>query len=193
MRDEAYRREQIPTYGSGGQQLALAERSASLLRRSQIGNGLAAVAVLTALAAVLTYGDFYGAFAGRAWTIAVLVCSVLLLGICTFQHVSWQRAIATWRGRSAADLHSLARRSFAAQLASYVVVAVALVTSIVSIVIASWAATSSILLMITMLLMVAAQILAGVQYVRETGPPGALPAHMHKAIESQQHRGPVRS
>lgn len=187
MRDEAYRREQIPAYGAEAQP-ALAERMRPLLRMSQIGNALAVLAVLAALAAVLTYEDFSGESIGRAWTVVAFVASLLLLGICTFQHVSWQRAMAVWHGEGTADLTQLSSRSFAAQIASYVVVALALGASVTSIVIASWLATSSILLMISLLFMLAAQVLAGVQYVRASGPPGALPAHMHKAIESQQAR-----
>ncbi len=185
MRDQEYRRDQIPAYG-GGAQPALAERLRPLLRMSQIGNGLAALAVVAALAAVLTYADFYGDYAGRGWTIAAFVSSLLLLGICTFQHVSWHRAMAVWQGYGTADLAQVSRLSFIAQLASYVVIVIALITSIASIVIASWLATSSILLMIALFLMIGAQVLAGVQYVRASGPPGALPTHMRKAIESQQ-------
>lgn len=188
MRDQAYRRDQIPTYGAGPAQLALAERSATLLRMSRIGNALAAVAVLTGLAAVLTYPDLYGDFVGRGFAITAFVSSVLLLAICTFQHLSWLRATAVWQGRGDADLASLSRRSFAANVASYVIVVIALGASIVAIVIASFLATASILLLISLLLLLAAQILAGVQYVRVSGPPGALPAHMHKAIASQQTR-----
>lgn len=189
MRDQEYRRDQIPAYG-GDAQLALAERLRPMLRMSQIGTVLAVLAVLAALAAVLTYADFYGDFAGRGWTIAAFVSSLLLLGICTFQLVSWYRAMAIWQGHGTADLAQVARLSFTAQLASYGVIVIALITSIAGIVIASWLATSSILLMIALLFMIGAQILAGVQYVRASGPPGALPTHMHKAIVSQEHHRP---
>lgn len=187
MRDQVYRRDQIPAYG-GAAQPALAERMRPLLRLSQIGNGLAVVAVLLALAAVLTYADYYGDFVGRGWTIAAFVLSLLLLAVCTFQHLSWQRAMSVWQGQGSADLAQVSRASFVAQIVSYVLVAGALVSITASIITASWAATSSILSLLSLLFMVAAQILAGVQYVRDSGPPGALPAHMHKAIESQHRR-----
>lgn len=187
MRDETYRRDQIPAYGGGGQ-LALVERGGRLLRMSQLGNALAVVAVLAALAAVLTYPAFEDGV-GRGWAIAAFVCSVLLLAVCTFQHLSWQQAMAVWKGHGTADLEQLGQRSFVAQIVSYVVVAAAVAASVTSIVIASWLATSSVLAMIALFFMIAAQVLAGVQYVRASGPPGALPAHMHKAIASQQRRG----
>jgi hypothetical protein len=186
MRDEAYRRDQIPAYGAAAQP-ALAERMRPLLRMSQVGNAAAVLAVLLALVALLVYSDFYGDV-GRGWTVASFVCSVLLLGVCTFQHVSWQRAMAVWRGQRPDDLERIARASFLAQFASYALIAIALVTTIVSVLTASWAATSSVLLIISLVIMIGAQVLAGVQYVRVSGPPGALPSHMHKAIESQQRR-----
>ncbi len=97
--------------------------------------------------------------------------------------------MAVWKGHGTADLEQLGKRSFVAQIVSYVVVAAAVAASVTSIVIASWLATSSVLAMIALFFMIAAQVLAGVQYVRASGPPGALPAHMHKAIASQQRRG----
>ena len=187
MRDQVYRRDQIPAYG-GAAQPALAERMQPVLRRAQIGIVAAVLGVLLALAAVLTYADFDGGFAGRAWTVTAFIASVLLLVICVVQYLSWQRAMAVWQGRAATDLSQVSRQSFGAHIASYVVVAIAFVFSIASIVTASWLATSSILLVVSLLFLIAAQLLAGVQYVRDSGPPGALPAHMHKAIESQGRR-----
>ena len=56
MRDEEYRPEQIPSYGTH-EQLALAERMRPLLRTTQIGNGFALLAVLAAVAAVCDLSD----------------------------------------------------------------------------------------------------------------------------------------
>ena len=150
MRDEEYRPEQIPTYGSH-EQFALAERMRPLLRMTQVGNGFALLAVLAAISALFTYPtNLYSDNAGRGWAIAALICSVLLLGICTFQHLCWLRAMAVWRDQSQTDVRQLRTFSYAAQLASYLVVAVALWVAIAGIVYAGWLATASILLMLTL-------------------------------------------
>lgn len=188
MRDEEYRPEQIPSYGTH-EQLALAERMRPLLRMTQIGNGFALLAVLAAVAAVVTYPtNLYGEDRGRGWTIATLVCSALLLGICTFQHVCWLRAMAVWRDQSQTDLRQLTTFTYAAQLVSYLVVAVAVWVGLTAIVIAGWFATAAILLLLTLAFMLVAQVCAGVQYVRPSGPPGAPPAHMRRVVERQNAR-----
>jgi hypothetical protein len=182
MRDEEYRPEQIPTYGSH-EQLALAERMRPLLRMTQVGNGFALLAVLAAISALFTYPiNLYSDNAGRGWAIAALICSVLLLGVCTFQHLCWLRAMAVWRDQSQTDVRQLRTFSYAAALASYLVVAVALWVAIAGIVYAGWLATASILLMLTLVFMLVAQVLAGVQYVRVSGPPGTVPAHMRRVV-----------
>ena len=37
-------------------------------------------------------------------------------------------------------------------------------------------------------ILIAAQVLAGVQYLRPSGPPGTLPAHMRRLIDRAQQR-----
>ncbi len=189
MRDEEYRPDQIPSYGTH-EQLALAERMRPLLRTTQIGNGFALLAVLSAVAALVTYPtNPFGGDSGRGWAIAALVCSVVLLGICTFQHVCWLRAMAVWRDQSHTDVRQLTTFTYAAQLVSYLVVAVAVWVGITAIVIAGWFATASILMFVTLAFMMVAQVCAGVQYVRPAGPPGAPPAHMRRVVERQNARG----
>ena len=101
----------------------------------------------------------FGGDNGRGWAIAALVCSVVLLGICTFQHVCWLRAMAVWRDQSQTDVRQLTTFTYAAQLVSYLVVAVAVWVGITAIVIAGWFATASILLLLTLALMLVAQVL----------------------------------
>ena len=96
--------------------------------------------------------------------------------------------MAVWEGRGTADLQQISRSSFLVQIGSYVVVAAAFLAGILAVVNASWLATASILILLALVFMLAAQVLAGVQYVRHSGPPGALPAHMHKAISRQESR-----
>ncbi len=188
MRDEEYQPEQIPSYG-GGEQLALAARMRPQLRLTQVGNGFAVLGVLAAVAALVTYPtNLYGVDAGRAYAVGALICSVVLLALCTFQHFCWLRAMAVWRGQSHADVRQLSSLSYAAQIAAYLVGIAALWVCIAGIVIAGWTATASILLMLALAFMLTAQVLAGIQYVRTTGPPGIVPAHMRRLVERDNLR-----
>ena len=48
--------------------------------------------------------------------------------------------------------------------------------------------TPPALLALALLFVLAAQVLAGVQYLRASGPPGTLPAHMRRLIERSRAR-----
>jgi len=39
-----------------------------------------------------------------------------------------------------------------------------------------------------LVLLLAAQVLAGVQYLRPSGPPGTVPTHMRRMMERQSRR-----
>ena len=150
MQDEEYQPEQIPSYGTG-EQLALAARMRPQLRLTQIGNGFAVLGVLAAVAALVIYPRIlYGDDAGRAYAVGALICSVVLLALCTFQHFCWLRAMAVWRGQSHADLRQLSSLSYAAQIAAYLVGIAALWACIAGIVFAGWTATAAILLMLSL-------------------------------------------
>lgn len=190
MRDEEYPAEQIPGYGSEAQP-AIVARMTPHLRMTQAGTVAAGVAFLAGVAAVVTYPDFtgpdyLGGRSGRVWTAAAAVSALVMLLICGYQLWGWRQAMAVWRGEQHRDLRSLARISWAAHLASYGVVLIALWASIAGSAAASWSATSSILLVVSLASMVAAQVLAAVQYVRDSGPPGTIPAHMRRLIERER-------
>lgn len=188
MRDGEYRPEQIPSYGTH-EQLALAERTRGVLRRTQLGTGLAVLAVLLAVVALLTFPtNLFGQPDGRGWAVAVLVCSVLLLGVCAFQHFSWLRAGAAWRGERDTDVRQLATLSTAAEVLAYAVTVGAAAACIAGAVYAGCFATASVLLLVTVLLMLAALVLAGVENVRSSGPPGTVPAHMRRLVERDNVR-----
>jgi hypothetical protein len=53
---------------------------------------------------------------------------------------------------------------------------------------AGWSAASAGLLAVAFILVLAAQVLAGVQFLRPSGPPGTLPAHMRRLIEKSRSR-----
>jgi hypothetical protein len=186
VRDEGYTDDQIPAYGAEAQP-AIAARMAPHLRLTKIGTAAAVLALAAAIGAVVTYPqfgpDFPSGRAGQGWTVVVVVCAVLMLAICGFQLWGWLRAMADWRDDRHQSLGWVRKVSWGAHLGSYVVVLVALWACIAGCVAASFAATSSILLFLALLFLLAAQTLAGVQYVREAGPPGTVPAHMRRLIE----------
>lgn len=179
MSEAGYRPEQIGDYGMR-QQPALIERMTPHLKLTQLGNGFAWLAVFGTLAGVLTYPVFTDR--GLGYPIAALVCSAVLLLICTFQLVAWRMAMAEWRAEHDFDLAFWARISWVAHLFSYVVVIAAMWVSITAVLHAGSDAAATTFLMVSLILMVAAQISAGVQYLRAGGPPGTLPAHMRNLV-----------
>lgn len=191
VRDEEYAPGDIPAYGADAQP-AIAARMAPHLRLTQIGTALGVLAVMTAVAAWATYPafgpDLPGGQGGQVWTIVAVVCAVVLLAGCVFQLWGWRRAMADWRDDRHASLRWVRTTSYVVHLVSYAVVLVALWACIAGCVAAGFAATSSALLTVTVLLMLGAQTLAAVQYVRESGPPGTVPAHMRRLIERDRAR-----
>lgn len=193
MRDARYSPEQIGAYGAT-EQPAVAARMTPHLRMTEIGAGCALVAVVCAALAVARFPVFSGSGAtGVGWAIAALVGAVLILAICVIQVAVWLRAMASWRGRRIQDLHGEARLSWISHLASYPVVLVALLGSIAGSAYATWSASASVLLGLSLLFVLVAQVLSGVQYLRPSGPPGTLPAHMRRLVERSQQREDDRS
>jgi len=190
MRDEEY----APGHSPDGVDApsTIAARMAPHLRLTGLGTASAALAVIAAVAAMLTSPkvgpDARGGQAGEMWVLVALVCAVVLLAICGFQLWGWLRAMAEWRDQRQLSLGWVRKVSWVAHLASYVVVLVALWACIAGGVAAGAAATSPTLLAATLLLMLAAQTLAGVQYVREAGPPGTVPTHLRRLIERDRSR-----
>ncbi len=188
MRDADYSSDQIGAYGAT-EQPAVAARMVPHLRMTEIGAGCALLAVVFAVAAVVRFPSFDDTGAtGLGWAVTALVGAVLVLAICVIQVVVWLRAMASWRGRRIQDLHGEARLSWIAHLASYPAVVLALLGSIAGSSYATWSATAAVLLGLCLLFVLAAQVLSAVQYLRPSGPPGTLPAHMRRLVERSQQR-----
>lgn len=189
MQDAEYGAEQIAAYGSTAQP-AIAERMAPHLRLTQLGVACAAVGVALAAAAVAVFPSFTGVEVGRGWAVAALVAAVLMLALCVTQLVVWRIAMASWRGVRPEDLRTEARVSWIAHLVSYAVAVLALLAGMAGSAAAGWTATASVLLAFTLLLVLVAQSLGAVQFLRPSGPPGTLPAHMRRMIARAQPRAP---
>src|SRR5215210_571928 len=187
MRDVEYPAGDIAAYGST-EQPAIAARMAPHLRLVQAGLACAVVAVGLAVAALATFPSFTGEPEGRGWAVTALVAAVAMLAACVIQFVVWRRAMASWRGVRPEDLHAEARLSWITHLASYAVALVGLIACMAGSAEAGWTAAAATLLALTLLMILAAQVLAGVQFLRPSGPPGTLPAHMRRLVERAQPR-----
>ena len=177
----------IAAYGATAQP-AIAARMAPHLRLTEVGTVCAALAVVAAAVAVVLFPSFAGAGAGRGWAIGALVSAGLMLVICAIQVAVWRRAMASWSGRRMHDLHAEARLSWILHLLSYGVALAALFTCMEGSAEAGWITTSAVLLTGTLFLVIAAQVLAGVQFLRPSGPPGTLPAHIRRLREQSRWR-----
>ena len=187
MRDADYEPDQIAAYGAT-EQPAIAARMAPHLRMTVIGSGCALLAVIASAAAVALFPTFSADDPGVGWAITALAASLLMLAACVIQVFVWRRAMASWRGRRMQDLYGEARLSWIAHLASYAVALVGLVGCMAASADAGWSSNAAVLLGLALLLILAAQVLAGVQFLRPSGPPGTLPAHMRRLIERAQQR-----
>jgi hypothetical protein len=188
MRDEEYQADQIAAYGAR-EQPAVAARMTSHLRLTWVGAGLAALSVVAAVAALVTFPRFTTASAsGLGWGVLLLVCCVLMLAICGVQLAAWRQAMAWWRGQRDVGPARLATLSWWLHVISYVVAVVALWAAMAGGVAAGWSATAAELLAAALLLVLGAQILGGVQYVRASGPPGTVPAHMRRLLARERAR-----
>jgi hypothetical protein len=177
---------QVPAYGDTAQP-AIAARMAPHLRLTQIGAVCGLVSVIAATAAVVIFPSFDGG-TGLAWAVGALVSAVLMLIICVVQVVVWRRAMASWLGKRPQDLQAEKQLSWVAHLASYAVALAALLSCMAGSAAAGWSSGSAVLLAVTLLFVLAAQVLAGVQFLRPSGPPGTLPAHIRRLNTRSRYR-----
>ena len=177
---------QVPAYGDTAQP-AIAARMAPHLRLTRIGAACGLIAVIAATAAVIIFPSFDGG-TGLAWALGALVSAVLMLAVCVIQVVVWQRAMASWLGKRPQDLQAEKRLSWIAHLASYAVALAALLSCMAGSAAAGWSSGSAVLLAVTLLFVLAAQVMAGVQFLRPSGPPGTLPAHIRRLNTRSRYR-----
>jgi hypothetical protein len=187
MREAEYPAGEIAAYGST-EQPAIAARMAPHLRLVQAGLACAVAAVGLAVAALATFPSFTGEPEGRGWAVTALLAAIAMLAACVIQFAVWRRAMASWRGVRPEDLHAEARLSWITHLASYVIALLGLIACMAGSAEAGWTATAAVLLALTLLMILAAQVLGGVQFLRPSGPPGTLPAHMRRLIDRAQPR-----
>ena len=185
--ETGYAAEDIGAYGMS-QQPAIVARMAPELRMIQVGTVSALLGVICGLVALVRYPTLWGGTSGVGWAATALAGAVVMLAIAVIQLMAWRRAFASWRGERPQDLHGEARLSWVAHLVSYLVVLVTLLAAMAGSADATWSATASAFLALTLLFVVAAQVLAGVQFLRASGPPGTLPAHMRRLIQRSREK-----
>jgi hypothetical protein len=178
---------QVAAYGATAQP-AIAARMAPHLRLTQIGTVCAVVAVIAATAAVVVFPRFAGGGAELAWAVGALVSAALMLVICVIQVAVWRRAMASWLGKRVQDLQGEKQLSWIAHLTSYAVALAALFTCMEGSAGAGWSSATAVLLAVTLLFVFAAQVLAAVQFLRPSGPPGTLPAHIRRLSRQSRYR-----
>jgi hypothetical protein len=187
MSEDQDQSSQVPAYGATAQP-AIAARMAPHLRLTEIGAACGLVAVIAATAAVVIFPSFGNGGTGLAWAVGALVSAVLMLAICVIQVAVWRRAMASWLGKRAQDLQGEKQLSWIAHLASYAVALAALLSCMAGSAAAGWSSGSAVLLAVTLLFVLAAQVLAGVQFLRPSGPPGTLPAHIRRLNRRSRYR-----
>jgi hypothetical protein len=178
---------QVAAYGATAQP-AIAARMAPHLRLTQIGTACGVVAVIAATAAVVVFPRFAGAGPGLAWAVGALVSAALMFVICVIQVAVWRRAMASWLGKRVQDLQGEKRLSWIAHLTSYAVALAALFMCMAGSAAAGWSSAAAVLLGVSLLFVLAAQVLAGVQFLRPSGPPGTLPAHIRRMSRRSRYR-----
>lgn len=187
VRDEEYDHNQLPTYGDPAQP-AIAGRAGPELHKVEAGTLSAAGALVLSLVAVWWFPAFRATDSGQGWALTLAACSLLMLAACGYQLFGWRRALRVWRGRAPDRLSRLSSGSWLVHVLSYAVVAVAVWAAVAGSAAAGWSATAAVLLLVALALLIVALLLGAVQYVRASGPPGTVPAHMHRLTERDDRR-----
>jgi hypothetical protein len=130
-----------------------------------------------------------------------LTCDLPRLGRCVVwfrsslplrQSSSFHRSTGgtglAWAVGALEDLQAEKQLSWIAHLASYAVALAALLSCMAGSAAAGWSSGSAVLLAGTLLFVLAAQVLAGVQFLRPSGPPGTLPAHIRRLNKRSRYR-----
>jgi hypothetical protein len=158
----------------------LVRRLTPQLRLTQAGLVTAVLALATGVAALASLPDLAASPSGSGWALATTSAAVVMLMICAFQHLAWRRALAEWAGTTESDLGTVRRSSWVAHLVSYVVVLFGLWSGIAGSIAAGPSTRAAALLAFTLLFLLAAQALAGVNVVRTEGDPGTVPGHLRR-------------
>ena len=186
MRDEEYPPEQLPTYGLRHQP-HLASLSHRLRTVVLIGFGMAVIAVVCCLAGVLAYPASIDN-AGRLEARVALWMTLLMVLIVGYQAVAWHLAHREWSGRQDFNLRAIGIVSFVIHLVSYAVVLVGMWFGLTAVMVAGTASPAFWLIGVGVVALIVAQVVGATEYLRKSGPPGTVPAHMRRLVALNDKR-----
>lgn len=160
------------------------------LRLTRVGTGAALLGLVGAVVGLFQGRAFSASATGQEWAVTLVVAAALMLAVCVAQLVLWHRGFAVWRGRRPGDLRTESRVSWLLHLFSYPVALAALLAGLGASADAAWTTAAAGWLTVAMVLVVLAQVMAAVQYLRPEGPPGTIPAHLRRfsAWTTEQRR-----
>ena len=160
------------------------------LRLTRVGTGVALLGLVAAVVGLLELPALSASVIGQDWAVILVVAAALMLAICLAQLVLWQRGYTVWLGRRPGDLRTESRVSWLLHLFSYPVALAALLAGLGASADAAWTTAAAGWLTVAMTLVVLAQVMAAVQYLRPEGPPGTIPAHLRRlsAWTTEQRR-----
>jgi O-antigen/teichoic acid export membrane protein len=128
----------------------------------------AALAVLASAAAYAFLPMLLGERA-QLWAVVSIAAGAAMLAVCVMQQAAWRRG----------DLSpDRTRLSWVIHVISYVVTLLTLMACLSAAAAAGLGSIATGLWAFELLLVLVAQVTAGVQYLREDGPPGTVPAHV---------------
>lgn len=186
MRDEQYPPLEIPEYGLRAQP-QLARHARQVLTTVGIGFGLAVVALICAVIAVVAFPSLI-AEAGQNDARVAVWCALAMVLITGYQVVAWYIAWLEWSGRRDVTLTAFGQVSFVIHIVSYVVVLAGMWFMMTAMVIAQVASMAFWMLAVGVLALVFAQIVGATEYLRTGGPAGTVPAHMRRLVEFNKTR-----
>jgi len=141
-------------------------------RLVQSGLFAATLGVVFAFGALAVLPSLLGSRA-QSWAVVTLVAAGLMLVLCGIQVVAWRADGPVTGGRK--------RMSWTAHVLSYAVTLLALIAGLSASSAAGLGSISAGLWAFTLLLVLVAQVTAGVQYLRPIGQaPGTVPAHLRR-------------
>ncbi len=165
----------------------LVTRSRRTLGTVLLGAGLAVLSTAASVIGRSTYPQLVGGVGRGEAQVAVIVAIVLLV-IIIVQAVGWAVAGRVWSGRSRLNLQPLGAVSYVAHLLSYPAVLVGMWEMLSAMVIAHVQTMSFWMFAVGLVALVAAQIIGATEYLRRSGPPGTLPAHLRRLVELSRAR-----
>jgi hypothetical protein len=152
-----------------------------------VGSILATASVILALLALNATTGAVTPTTAVPWIITLLVCGAVVGLICVFQQRLWLRAANAW---GAGVPNGGERISWVLHVVSYPVVVVGLFAGIAASQAVGFAGAVANWSTLAVVPLIASQVVGAVRYVRRSGPPGTIPAHLRALaarIERSRH------